>query len=105
MAVLGQVRARNVDGEGLIYFSSARLVLEWTFQQFIERELARTCSRASTLPRTRNQTGYRKEVLVCSSQPPTAESCQPPMAARIVRLTLFSGPQCSLCEVGIVQHF
>lgn len=49
MAVLERVRARNVDGGGLIYFSSARLeVLEWTFQQFIEREPARTCSRALT---------------------------------------------------------
>lgn len=35
----------------------------------------------------------------------TTRVCQPQMAARMIaRLTLFSGPQCSLCEVGIVQH-
>jgi len=59
--------------KGLVYFSSARLVLEWTFQQFIERRLARTSSRASTTlykGPNRVQLEVTGRSLFTSSQPP-----------------------------------
>jgi hypothetical protein len=62
--------------KGLVYFSSARLVLEWTFQQFIERELARTCSRASTTSHKESNrvTGSRSLFVVHSHPLPSIAS-------------------------------